>query len=600
MDDDREDQDYCKTVEGVGRQDLVPSEKGAVKEKPPPPCGGPLMKLKCQSSGELSAEDIVREPRICSVCNREFSSGKALGGHMRVHIQASKREDELLHKLKTAKLKKQSANASGAATNNADDTTCSLCGKNFPSMKSLFGHMRCHPERHWRGIQPPQTTKNSSSSTLSELLPRLVDDHFDSATTVTRCVTDLQQSLSGSGWSVTDKRGRKSFLPNDDTDADADAVYNLLMLGRGDFAFYGQRQQQEEHKVKEECESNSPTNKVEIEEKNHDFECTGGPRKRVIEASVSPSKKLRMEEKRGSSTHEGGNGKGKVEAAVTETRLSIDQLPGNMIGAGLWPEAYWRREAAAEDESDNSKNTYDGSPLGDQLNSNNSQEISMKTKKRRRRKLKLTDLETTGAAAAAGDIAPFIQIHQKQIPTTPDRYRCSTCNKSFPTHQALGGHRSSHNKFKNSQNMDDPACADAPSADYEHYGYTPNATLVITQSHEAQGCNDAAAAATVAASASVLSTAAATTHQCRCCNKAFPTGQALGGHMRCHWNAPSEAPPTQVTSPGEASQTGPKVHLEFDLNEPPAMEEEEEEEEEGIESVALAPGDSSSSHNSAN
>lgn len=595
MDDDQK-KDYCKILEGGGREDDVALEKGALKEKPAAANGGPMMKLNHQSSWELNGEDNVREPRICSVCKREFSSGKALGGHMRVHIQASKKEDELLNK-KTAKLKKQSVNGPGSTTNNADDTTCSLCGKNFPSRKSLFGHMRCHPEREWRGIQPPPTAKNSSSSTLSELLPRIMDDQFDSATTVTKCVTDLQQSLSGSGWSVTDRRGRKSFLPDADSDADADAAYNLLMLGHGDFLYLGHppHSYQQQQRVKEECESNSPTNKAEIEENNQYFECTAGSKKRGIEASLfgnmknSPSKKLRIGEKGSTEARNGGalmslkkmnGGKGKGKA-VMETGLSVDQ-PGDMNG--LWAEAYWPREEAVEEESD-SKNTY-GSALGDQLNSNSNsnQEISMKTKKKKRRKMKLTELEATGGAA--GDIVPVNQIHQKQVPTTPDRYRCSTCNKSFPTHQALGGHRSSHNKFKNSQTMDDSACADAPPADYEHYGFTPNVNLT-TQAHEAQGCNDAAAAL-----ASMLST----THQCKCCNKTFPTGQALGGHMRCHWNGPSEAPSSQVTSPGEASQTGPKLLLGFDLNELPAMDEEDE----GTESVTLAAGDASSSHNSVN
>nr|GMD67249.1 zinc finger protein ZAT5-like [Ipomoea batatas] len=94
-------------------------------------------------------------------------------------------------------------------------------------------------------------------------------------------------------------------------------------------------------------------------------------------------------------------------------------------------------------------------------------------------------------------------------------YECKTCNRSFPSFQALGGHRASHKKPKLMDHHE--------QHHYDHYHYElkkqspppPQAPLSAAQS-------------------SGGSSKLAKIHECSICRAEFSSGQALGGHMRRH------------------------------------------------------------------
>ncbi|KAG2262456.1 hypothetical protein Bca52824_069535 [Brassica carinata] len=105
-------------------------------------------------------------------------------------------------------------------------------------------------------------------------------------------------------------------------------------------------------------------------------------------------------------------------------------------------------------------------------------------------------------------------------------YQCQTCDKSFHSFQALGGHRASHKKPKLGEN--------------------------VLKCHEKKS-----------SSASAQETGK--THECSICKAEFSSGQALGGHMRRHRGLIVNA---NATSSHHQESIRPKNFLELDLNLP--------------------------------
>ncbi|KAK7269919.1 hypothetical protein RIF29_22726 [Crotalaria pallida] len=135
--------------------------------------------------------------------------------------------------------------------------------------------------------------------------------------------------------------------------------------------------------------------------------------------------------------------------------------------------------------------------------------------------------------------------------TTTMTHKCSVCNKAFPSYQALGGHKASHRKSLSEK--DTAAVTTAATA-------KDNISSTI------------AAAATATAASKKL-------HECSICHKSFPTGQALGGHKRCHYegginnNSKVSTNNSSAVTTSEGGASSSHSHRGFDLNLPAPLTE---------------------------
>ncbi|XP_002889340.2 uncharacterized protein LOC9325404 [Arabidopsis lyrata subsp. lyrata] len=105
---------------------------------------------------------------------------------------------------------------------------------------------------------------------------------------------------------------------------------------------------------------------------------------------------------------------------------------------------------------------------------------------------------------------------------TAQVFQCKACKKVFTSHQALGGHRASHKKVKGcfaSQDKEEEEEEEYKEDDDEDEDEDEEEEEDKSTAHIARKRSNA--------------------HECTICHRVFSSGQALGGHKRCHWLTPS-------------------------------------------------------------
>ncbi|XWS43538.1 hypothetical protein CRYUN_Cryun16bG0112700 [Craigia yunnanensis] len=137
-------------------------------------------------------------------------------------------------------------------------------------------------------------------------------------------------------------------------------------------------------------------------------------------------------------------------------------------------------------------------------------------------------------------------------------HQCKTCNRCFPSFQALGGHRASHKKPKINNEDNNKGLMFVKEGDDQFNNM--NTTLSLQITNKAVLCNS---------SKSKI-------HECSICGAGFSSGQALGGHMRRHRTFTNAATTATTTlsvgtrsSPESEDQSKkPRTVLQLDLNLP--------------------------------
>ncbi|KAJ8759149.1 hypothetical protein K2173_004156 [Erythroxylum novogranatense] len=144
-------------------------------------------------------------------------------------------------------------------------------------------------------------------------------------------------------------------------------------------------------------------------------------------------------------------------------------------------------------------------------------------------------------------------------------YECKTCNRTFPSFQALGGHRASHKKPKTT--FDEKKHLTV-SSDEEDGNYKNISSLSLQLSNHnnssIRGMNN-----------NHINNNKAKIHECSICGAEFTSGQALGGHMRRHRspmgnssNTNLSLTPMAIECHEEPKKARTVISLDLDLNLP--------------------------------
>ncbi|KAG1366795.1 zinc finger protein ZAT9-like [Cocos nucifera] len=414
----------------------------------------------------------------CKLCGKSFPCGRSLGGHMRSHLalnSCAEVEARLQssrssigvgagYDLRENPKKTWRLSDSGRDGSPRHDKLCKKCGKGFPSWKSLFGHMRCHPDKSRHNLEEGEEEEK-----------------------------ELEGAWSAGGQSdneVMIPRGRRrsrrvALIPASSTPVlelekeQEDVALSLMMLSR-DTGFWSSIS----------LAAESDKNSVELENLGSEGDEIIGKGKKRSEFISSRYGDRRDEQKKVESDVSDDDGFVKDDELKRPRAYTLDTDEFEHADEASRKGSLKKKDLSCCLAELGRKTGFDQwhSGVGKYRKSGSMSEFG----------------------ASKGD---FSKVSLKR-----GRYECTTCNKFFPSYQALGGHRASHKRIKvllasRTEGSSNSLETDASIKPALLEVLVDKNVGIDTSSEASKKVKD---------------------HECPICHKVFSSSQALGGHKKSH------------------------------------------------------------------
>ncbi|CAK9148001.1 unnamed protein product [Ilex paraguariensis] len=506
---------------------------------------------------------------VCKLCTKSFPCGRSLGGHMRSHVINSVETDEKLSKEKLSSVNNGGINAKTDTTSyglrenpkkkfrfadSSEDTLlhdklCKECGKGFQSWKALFGHMKCHSNKVSNSLE-------ENSWTGGENQKLVMDSQSDNETTAPNRRKRSRRTKRYMVTTTTTFSVANASSSVSEIEQELEEVAMCLIMLSKDVSHWGGLnsfgESSDNNSVFLEARSMTRTNLVtRIEGKNS--KCNSGElvklkkvRNGKLESTILDSDNVKFKKKQ---LKLDASGVSRIEPKKNKSEIPVDGfLRDEKSKNSILNDEYGIEASEVEMGKNLIKETeLDQVELG-----------SKKHKSSKRKGLDLFDPELAVDNSKKLTYGPS-GCEMYKDSEKKKKFECATCNKTFHSYQALGGHRASHKKIR--------GCAtskiDSSETSIEtEISPDPTADSKLIKSHPSCEPIDRDMVASYAEKVKNKE------HECPICFKVFSSGQALGGHKRSHLIAEAKG-----NQPVVIQKPVPEIRDFLDLNLPAPAEE---------------------------